>query len=86
MPRYNKETHEQFNLILTKDDMHKMSTQAKQLGLKPTEYIRLIISLDASTGIIERLKLEQERQDAKERYAELNGKMSAITERINAKV
>jgi hypothetical protein len=56
MPRYNKDTHEQFNLILTKEDMTKLSQQAHKLGLKPTEYIRLIINLDVATGMIERMK------------------------------
>lgn len=60
MPHYNKETHEQFNLILTKEDMAKLTEQARLLGLKPTEYIRLIITLDAATGIIKRLGGEKE--------------------------
>jgi hypothetical protein len=59
MPRYNRDTHEQFNLILTKEDMQKLSEQAHSMGLKPTEFIRLIINLNAATGIIERLKKEE---------------------------
>jgi hypothetical protein len=42
------------------EDYEKLQHQASQLGLNASEYIRLIISLDASTEIIKRLKAAQE--------------------------
>lgn len=60
MPRqFKKETHEQMNLILTKEDMQLLRQQAEQFGTDRTGYIKLIVKLDASTGIIKKLKEEK---------------------------
>jgi len=60
MPRqFKKETHEQMNLILTKEVMQQFRLQAEQLGTDRTGYIKLIISLDASAQIISKLKDEK---------------------------
>lgn len=60
MPRqFKKETHEQMNLILTKEDMQLLREQAQQLGTDRTSYIKLIVKLDAATKIINKLKNEK---------------------------
>ena len=42
---------------LTEEQMIKLDTQVKKLGLKNrSDYIRLIIEVDAATNLIERLK------------------------------
>lgn len=41
---------------ISDEDYVKLQQQASQLGLNASEYIRLIITLDASTEIIKRLK------------------------------
>lgn len=42
---------------ISEEEINKLNEQCKKLGnLKYTEYVRLIISLDAATNIIERLK------------------------------
>lgn len=57
MPRqFKADTHEQMNLILTKADMQLFKEQAEKLGQDRTGYIRLILKLDAATGLIEMLK------------------------------
>jgi antitoxin component of RelBE/YafQ-DinJ toxin-antitoxin module len=41
---------------LTEEEKQKAQEQAKKLGLDISGYIRLIINLDAATGLIEKLK------------------------------
>jgi predicted DNA-binding protein len=41
---------------LSDEEYSNLQQQAKQLGLNASEYIRFIISLDTSTGIIQKLK------------------------------
>lgn len=42
---------------ITQDQLDKLDAQVKKLELKSrSDYIRLIIELDAASGIIERLK------------------------------
>jgi Arc/MetJ-type ribon-helix-helix transcriptional regulator len=42
---------------LTEEQLVKLDQQVEKLGLKSrSDYIRLIIELDAATGIIEKLK------------------------------
>lgn len=42
---------------ITEDQILKLDAQVTKLGLKSrSEYIRLIIELDAASGLIERLK------------------------------
>ena len=48
--------NETLALRLSAEDKEKAEQQARQLGLNVSEYIRLIINLDASTNIINKLK------------------------------
>jgi antitoxin component of RelBE/YafQ-DinJ toxin-antitoxin module len=41
---------------MNEDTIKKGEEQAEKLGLNISEYIRLIINLDAATGIIEKLR------------------------------
>jgi predicted DNA binding CopG/RHH family protein len=43
------------DIRLTEEEKQKLKQQAEKLGLNASEYIRLIIALDASTEIIKRL-------------------------------
>ncbi len=44
------------DIRLTEEEKQKLKQQAEKLGLNASEYIRLIIALDVSVNIIERLK------------------------------
>ena len=44
---------------LPDEEYSKLKQQAEKVGQDATGYIKLIIALDASTGIIERLKGER---------------------------
>jgi hypothetical protein len=41
---------------LTEEEKNKVQDQAAKLGLDVSGYIRLVINLDAATGIIEKLR------------------------------
>lgn len=47
------------NIRATEEEKLKAQQQADKLGLNISDYIKLIINLDAATNIIEKLKASQ---------------------------